>query len=223
MSRVVKKPDERKEELLDIATKLFVEKGYENTSVKDIYSQANGSFGMFYHHFKSKEEVLEEANKRMKQKLFDEIRSIMLNEDSTGIEKLKKIILVSIESSKQGAIENRVPPFCKNPQLLLLHMQDTLCVSSEFISHIIADGIKDGTIQTTQPLELSRMIALFINVWLNPWIYKWSNEELHNNFIFIKTLLDKVNVSVFTDETYRALKELYAAIEKTQKDNIKEL
>ncbi|WP_434302893.1 TetR/AcrR family transcriptional regulator [Clostridium botulinum] len=65
MAGIVKKPEVRKDELLNVAEKLFIEKGYENTSVKDIYAEVNGSFGMFYHHFKSKEEVLEEVNKKM--------------------------------------------------------------------------------------------------------------------------------------------------------------
>jgi AcrR family transcriptional regulator len=59
--RIVKKPDERKEELLNIALKLFLTRGYEGTSVKDIYTEAKGSFGMFYHHFESKEAIFQEA------------------------------------------------------------------------------------------------------------------------------------------------------------------
>lgn len=61
MKRVVKHPEERKEELIKIALELFLEKGFDGTSVKDIYTGANGSFGMFYHHFASKEEIFKEA------------------------------------------------------------------------------------------------------------------------------------------------------------------
>jgi len=80
MSRVVKKPEERKNELLDIALRLFMKKGYENTSVKDIYSQANGSFGMFYHHFRSKEEIFSEAMNKYSHLFTAKLSEILLDE-----------------------------------------------------------------------------------------------------------------------------------------------
>jgi AcrR family transcriptional regulator len=184
MSRVVKKPEVRKDELLDIAEKLFIEKGYENTSVKDIYSEVNGSFGMFYHHFKSKEEVLEEVNKKMAAKRFEPIRSIIVDRELSGIEKLRKVLSLAIISAKQE-ITNYSSDSCqKNPQLLTMHMHDTLGVASDLLSCVIEDGIKDGTIQTERPHELSQMILLFLNVWVNPWIYQWSPEKMRNIFRF---------------------------------------
>jgi AcrR family transcriptional regulator len=118
--------------LLDIAEKLFMENGYKNTSVKDIYTQANGSFGMFYHHFKSKEEVLEEVGKRMAQTQFEEIKAITLNENQSGLEKLQSIVLSSILSMKEYVMNNSILPFNKNPQLLVIKLRDTLGLASPF-------------------------------------------------------------------------------------------
>ncbi|MCC0650441.1 TetR/AcrR family transcriptional regulator [Clostridioides sp. ZZV15-6598] len=73
MARVVKKPTERKQELIDIAIKLFLQKGYDETSIKDIYSEANGSFGMFYHYFKSKEEIFKVVMNRYTDLFIEEI------------------------------------------------------------------------------------------------------------------------------------------------------
>ena len=80
-SRVVKKPEERKNELLDIALKLFMQKGYENTSVKDIYTEAKGSFGMFYHHFKSKEEIFSQAMDKFAALFTGKLSSILLDRE----------------------------------------------------------------------------------------------------------------------------------------------
>ena len=52
--RISKDPEVRKKELIDIATKLFEERGYERVSVRDILSEVNGAPGMFYYYFKSK-------------------------------------------------------------------------------------------------------------------------------------------------------------------------
>jgi len=81
MSRVVKKPEERKNELLDIALRLFMKKGYENTSVRDIYSEANGSFGMFYHHFRSKEEIFAAAMDKYSHLFTAKLSDILLDEE----------------------------------------------------------------------------------------------------------------------------------------------
>ncbi len=59
MPRISKKPDERKNELIETALTLFLEKGYENTAVSDIVKQIGIAQGTFYYHFKSKAEILE--------------------------------------------------------------------------------------------------------------------------------------------------------------------
>ena len=56
-NRISKAPEERKKELIEVATKLFELKGYEKVSVRDILSEVNGAPGMFYYYFKSKEDI----------------------------------------------------------------------------------------------------------------------------------------------------------------------
>ena len=55
-----KYPEETVQKILDASLKLFLEKGYEETTVLDIISEMGGlTRGAFYHHFKSKEEVFD--------------------------------------------------------------------------------------------------------------------------------------------------------------------
>lgn len=49
----------RKEELLNIAYKMFISKGYDNTSIDEIIKEANMAKGTFYYYFNSKEEMLD--------------------------------------------------------------------------------------------------------------------------------------------------------------------
>lgn len=92
MARTVKKPEERKAELLDIAIRLFMEKGYINTSIKDIYSEANGSFGMFYHHFASKEEIFEAAMDKYTDLFVSGISDILLDVQMPYQERYKRVL-----------------------------------------------------------------------------------------------------------------------------------
>lgn len=50
--------DTKKDRVIEIATQLFAERGYENTSMATICEKAKVSKGLIYHHFKSKEAIL---------------------------------------------------------------------------------------------------------------------------------------------------------------------
>ena len=61
-----KYPEVTVERILDAAQRLFLEKGYENTTIQDIVNELGGlTKGAVYHHFKSKEEIMEAVNDRM--------------------------------------------------------------------------------------------------------------------------------------------------------------
>ncbi len=53
----MRKGDEKRQELLDAAEKLFCQKGYEATSIQDVLNVTAMSKGGFYHHFAGKEEI----------------------------------------------------------------------------------------------------------------------------------------------------------------------
>ena len=57
MKRNSKKPEVRKQELIEIAARLFAEKGYEAVSVRDILEVVDGAPGMFYYYFRSKQDI----------------------------------------------------------------------------------------------------------------------------------------------------------------------
>lgn len=54
----MRKGEEKRQEMLTVAERLFCTKGYEATSIQDILNVLHVSKGGFYHHFSSKEEVL---------------------------------------------------------------------------------------------------------------------------------------------------------------------
>lgn len=55
--RIVKQPEERKQEILENAIRVFARKGYEKTSISDIAKEMNISQGLCYRYFQSKEEI----------------------------------------------------------------------------------------------------------------------------------------------------------------------
>ena len=52
-----KYPEETIQKILDTAERLFIEKGYDHTSLQDIIESTGLSKGGIYHHFASKEDI----------------------------------------------------------------------------------------------------------------------------------------------------------------------
>ena len=54
----------KRDEILESAMKLFFENGYEATSVRMIMNAVGGEIGLFYHYFKSKDELFDRVTER---------------------------------------------------------------------------------------------------------------------------------------------------------------
>lgn len=63
--RVVKEHNERRNEILNVAERLFSTKGYEKCTVNDILDIVGIAKGTFYYYFKSKEDVLDAIIERV--------------------------------------------------------------------------------------------------------------------------------------------------------------
>jgi AcrR family transcriptional regulator len=68
--------------LLDAATKFFLEKGFDSTSMGEIAKQAHASTETFYRHFPTKEELFERVLLRRTEFLKGELNSVLTSQDA---------------------------------------------------------------------------------------------------------------------------------------------
>lgn len=92
MARIVKEADERKNEILDAAERLFTVKGYGKTTILDILEQVGIAKGTFYYYFKSKEEVMDAIIERFIEQDVQKARQIALDKGLTPVQKFCGII-----------------------------------------------------------------------------------------------------------------------------------
>ncbi|MFV9632330.1 TetR family transcriptional regulator KstR2 [Mycobacterium neumannii] len=94
-------PPTRRDELLDLAATMFAERGLRATTVRDIADSAGILSGSLYHHFSSKEEMVDEVLQGFLDWLFARYQEIVDTEPNP-LERLKGLFMTSFE-----AIEHR--------------------------------------------------------------------------------------------------------------------
>lgn len=213
-----KHPEETVNLILDVAFRLFMEKGYERTSIQDIINNLGGlSKGAIYHHFKSKEDILVAVTDRMTAESNQMLATIRDRTDLTGKEKLKTIFKESICRPVQDEIFTVAPDLSNNPRLIFSIFRETVDeVAPNYILPIIEQGIADGSIQTDYPEELAELIILAANIWMNPMIFDSSEEESHRKFMVFRQMMKGFGLDIIDDEMLDRLQELANIYQKNK-------
>ena len=205
-------PEETVNLILDVAFRLFMEKGYEHTSIQDIINGLGGlSKGAIYHHFKSKEDIFVAVTDRMTAESNRMLAGIRDRSDLSGREKLKTIFKESISVPALKDIFTVAPDFRNNPKLLFSVLYDTVeDTAPNYILPIIRQGMEDGSIQADYPEQLAELILLAANVWTNPMIFDSSAEESYRKFMVLRQMLQGFGLDIVDDEMLERLQELAA-------------
>lgn len=191
---------------------LFLEKGYEHTSIQDIVNHLGGlSKGAIYHHFKSKEDILDGVMNKLYQNNDNELDHLrLLEKDSsmTGLQKLQALFTTALESPRQDDMFQMAPDFLKNPQMLAMQIEGIYTESvPHFVQPIIEEGIADGSIKTDYPKELAEMILLLINIWLIPLVHDEDPSSVTNRFALFQEMMGKMGIEIFDKDAVKRLEK----------------
>ena len=161
--RIVKEAEERKNEILDVAERLFGTKGFDNTSTNDILNEIGIARGTLYYHFKSKEDILDAMIERMSRQLIKKAADIFNQKD---IPVLQRLTMMMMALNVDGNLGQEVMDQVHKPQNALLHqkMQIGLLTGiNPLITSLIEEGIAQGICQTDFPAEVAEMTLLYSN------------------------------------------------------------
>lgn len=129
MPRITKAPEERRQEILDTAMKLFYEKGYEKTSITDIANEMNVAQGLCYRYFPSKELLFDSA--------IDEYAKLLVNRMTSGLKEqdisLKQLIQQMPSFIEFETDDTFTYKFFHGPESSKTHMQLSMAVCSKLV------------------------------------------------------------------------------------------
>ena len=175
--RVVKSAQERKNEILDVAEQLFEEKGFDNASTNDIINRIGIARGTLYHHFASKEEILDAIVERMTREGISKA-SLIVKERSIPI--CERLTAAIMALNIKGGAASEVFDQIHRPQNALLHqkMQESLLEGVvPIIEGLIREGNETGLFDSEYPKEAAEMIMIYSSVAFDE-LTNLSNEDI---------------------------------------------
>lgn len=214
-----KYPEETVERILDTAQRLFLEKGYEQTTIQDIIDNLGGlTKGAIYHHFKSKEEIIDAVSDRMffANNPFEAVRD---RKDLNGLQKLREAIRLNQSDRERTNLTVQSIPISKNPRLLMEMINSNRKILTPYYQELLEEGNRDGSIHTEYAKEIAELMPLLTSLWMLPAVFPGAKEDMRHKFLFIGEMLEKMGVPLFDQEILQIVDEFFDQFpETTQKE-----
>lgn len=154
----MRKGERRKLELLDIAYKMFIYRGYENTSIDDIIAEAGIAKGTYYYYFESKEQTLEEVIGMMIDKEI-EAAGAVLDSDIPVPQKIIGIIASIRPSPEEQTIEGAL----MRPENSIMHQKIKRRLVEKVVpllTKAVEEGVEQGIFSCDNIPERVKMMLV---------------------------------------------------------------
>ncbi|WP_374626347.1 TetR/AcrR family transcriptional regulator [Devosia sp.] len=160
--RIVRPRVTTREALLDAAQRLFAAVGYDATSVNRIIAEVGVSKGAFYHHFDSKEALLEALAGRFAAQTARAARGILEDPTLDAFARLTSFLASMRRHKLETAAEMRAafePLFrAENLQLHARTQRAVAEVVRPVLTRIIAEGVAERAFDTPDPESAAEII-----------------------------------------------------------------
>lgn len=207
-----KHPEQTVQLILDTASQLFFQKGYDKTTLQDIIDATGLSKGAIYHHFASKEAILIAVVDRIGDFNSAVLAEIRDKKGLNGAEKLRELFRTSMRLSFQGKILHMLPFLIENPKFMALQMQSILGEAApDYTLPILKEGIADGSIRTDHPEELSEVLLILSDLWLHPILRPSTPEQVRARCAFFNQFTRQYGFELLDGELIEAMAEFSRA------------
>ncbi len=166
MVRIIKKPEERRSEILDAVQRLLYTKGYEQMTIQDILDDTQLSRGAFYHYFDSKQALLEGLIERTGEEGIQLIRPILTDPHLNALKKLQ-VYFDSAMRWKTTQKANLIPilRIWYSDDNVLLRQKELVAgkkIMIPLLQEVLRQGIAEGLLVTPHPEQMTEVLVSLI-------------------------------------------------------------
>ena len=209
-----KYPEETREKVIDAGFRTFQEKGYEASTILDIVANMEGlTRGAFYHHFKSKEELLSAICERIfyYNNPFEKVRT---EKNLNGMEKLRKSLKINMAAQHTdfAILYTSGKELYKSPQFFMWQTEFNAELSRKYVQPFIEEGIEDGSIKEQDPQILAELYAVMFSFWLGSPFFTGDAAYMDKKAKTIVEILEYFGLSIY-DEEFEELGQAWIANE----------
>ena len=154
----MKKGERRKQDLLNIAYRMFIQKGYENASVDDIIIEAGIAKGTYYYYFESKEATLEAVIEMMIEKAENIAKAALMN--PVPIPQKLASVVYAFQPNKDEIV---ITDVLERKENIVMHDKigkKIVEVAVPILSDIVREGIAQGIFVCTNVEERVKMLLI---------------------------------------------------------------
>jgi len=173
MSLREEKKIETKNNIFEVAGRLFKEKGYDNTTVDEITKEAGIGKGTFFNYFPTKEALLQDFVKQKEELVFDMVKDQLTRNISTK-EKIKNILVLVAKSNEKDRELTKL--FVFEHLKHYGHEERRSTSLNQLINVLLENGAKAGEIKTGSDImkAAGNIMAIYFYS-LMEWL--WSNSD----------------------------------------------
>lgn len=150
----------KKEFILDVAEKMFIEQGFDQTSIAQILDATQIAKGTLYYYFTSKEEIMDAIIERWIDRSFEQVRIWVERKQLPILERLMGALAsLNMQKDRQELLDH-----LHAPQNALLHEKTNQILLSkvpEILYPLFQEGFQTGEMQTTYPYESIEMMLTY--------------------------------------------------------------
>lgn len=175
--RVVKNPEERREEILDTAERLFASRGYGTTTINDILGAIGIAKGTFYYYYKSKEEVMDAIIMRKIASQVAEAEKVAGDEYLSVNEKVFSFLMMLREDGQSAHTAGSRPDNAEMQQKTLVALVRSI---GPVMAGVIEQGKREDMFSTEYPLEAVELLLVAVKMIFDESLFTWTPEERTN-------------------------------------------
>lgn len=177
MVRTVKKPAERRQEIIAAARELFQTREYKKTTMQDVMQKLDIAKGTIYHYFKSKEELLAAVVENIVEEDIAHKQALLQKISGNALDKIRTLI----KADSLAEDHEEILAHLHHPGNVGMHTR-LLAVAIEkqarLYESLFRQGCEEGIFETEHPLECAEFILAGIQFLTDEGLHPWTQADL---------------------------------------------